>query len=95
MRCTFDAVKCSQECPKFTICMYNSVQNQLSEINSQLNFVLSILTQISCESGIQKERLNIVEANLSDSISTLIELTNDSEMIQKFKGVRTNEENNK
>lgn len=95
MRCTFDAVKCSPECPKFTICMYNSVQNQLSEINSQLNFVLSILTQISCESGIQKERLNIVEANLSDSISTLIELTNDSEMIQKFKGVRTNEENNK
>jgi hypothetical protein len=75
--------------------MYNSIQNQLSEINSQLNFVLNILTQLSCESGIQKERLNIVEANLSDSISTLIELTNDSEMIQKFKGVRTNEENNK
>jgi hypothetical protein len=76
--------------------MYNSIQNQLSEINSQLNFVLNILTQISCESGIQKERLNIVEANLSDSISTLIELTNDSEMIQLTKGVRTtNEENNK
>jgi hypothetical protein len=76
--------------------MYNSIQSQLSEINSQLNFVLNILTQLSCESGIQKERLNIVEANLRDSISTLIELTNDSETIQITKGVRTtNEENNK
>jgi hypothetical protein len=76
--------------------MYNSIQSQLSEINSQLNFVLNILTQLSCESGIQKERLNIVEANLTDSISTLIELTNDSETIQITKGVRTtNEENNK
>lgn len=96
MRCTFNASTCSTECPKFSICMYNSIQNQLSEINSQLNFVLNILTQLSCESGIQKERLNIVEANLTDSISTLIELTNDSETIQITKGVRTtNEENNK
>jgi hypothetical protein len=75
--------------------MYNSIQNQITEINSQLNFVLNILTQISCESGIQKERLNIIDANLTDSVSMLIELTNDSEMIQKFKGVRNNEENNK
>jgi hypothetical protein len=76
--------------------MYNSLQNQLSEINSQINFALNILAQLSCESGIQKERLNIVEANLTDSISTLIELTNDSETIQLTKGVRTtNEKNNK
>jgi hypothetical protein len=77
--------------------MYNSLQNQLSEINSQLNFVLSILGSLSCEAGMQKERLNIVEMNMSDVVSTLIELTNDSETKHtNQKGVRkNNEENNK
>jgi hypothetical protein len=76
--------------------MYNSLQNQLSEINSQINFALNILAQLSCESGIQKERLNIVEMNMADAVSTLIELTNDSETKhEKSKGVRLNEENNK
>jgi hypothetical protein len=75
--------------------MYNSIQSQLSEINSQINFVLNILTQLSCESGIHKERLNIAEANLNDAVSTLIELTNDSETKHLTKGVRINEENNK
>jgi hypothetical protein len=59
--------------------MYNSVQKQLSEIQQQLNFVLTALAQITCETGINKERLNIVEANTKDIVSTLIELTNDSE----------------
>jgi hypothetical protein len=94
MKCTFDISTCSPDCPKFSFCTYSSIQNQLSEINSQLNFVLNILTQISCESGIQKERLNIAEANINDIVSTLIELTNDSETIQTTKGVRTNEEIN-
>jgi hypothetical protein len=75
--------------------MYNSIQNQLSEINSQLNFILSILTQISNETGTQKEHLNVIDINMNDIISTLIELTNDSEMIQNIKGVRNNEKNNK
>jgi hypothetical protein len=59
--------------------MYNSIQHQLSEINQQLNFVLTILAQISCETGITKKRLNIVEENTKDIVSTLIELTNDSD----------------
>jgi hypothetical protein len=74
--------------------MYNSIENQISEINSQLNFVLNILTQLSSESGIQKERLNIVESNINDLISTVVELTNDSELIQENKGVRINNEKN-
>jgi hypothetical protein len=74
--------------------MYNSIENQISEINSQLNFVLNVLTQLSSESGIQKERLNIVESNINDLISTVVELTNDSELIQENKGVRINNEKN-
>jgi hypothetical protein len=62
--------------------MYNSIQIQLSEIQTQLNFVLNSLAQISCETGIAKERLNIVEANSNDIVSTLIELVNDSETRQ-------------
>jgi hypothetical protein len=58
--------------------MYKSIQNQLSEINSQINFVLNILTQLMCESGLQKEHLNCVDADIDDIISTLIKLTNDS-----------------
>jgi hypothetical protein len=83
MKCKFDALTCSTECPKFAMCMYNSVQNQLSEIQAQMNFILSTLTQISCEMGIHKERLNIIDGNMQDVVSTLIELTNDSETKQK------------
>jgi hypothetical protein len=55
------------------------MQEQLSEIQKQINFVLSILAQLTCEVGIQKERLNIVEANVKDLLTTIIEITNDSE----------------
>jgi hypothetical protein len=60
--------------------MYQSTQTQLSEINKQLNFILNTLGQISCEVGINKEELRIVDANVKDLISTVIDLTkNDSE----------------
>jgi hypothetical protein len=59
--------------------MYNSLQEQLSEIQKQINFVLTSLAQLTCEKGIQKERLNIVEANVKDLLATVIEITNDSE----------------
>jgi hypothetical protein len=75
--------------------MYNSIQSQLSEINLQLNFVLNILTQVSQKTGIQQEKIQIIDENMNDIISTMIELTNDSEMIHSIKGVKTNEENNK
>jgi sortase (surface protein transpeptidase) len=64
--------------------MYNSIQTQLSEINNQLNFILTTLTMLTCEEGINKERLSIVEANLADTVSTLIDLTNDSESKQNI-----------
>jgi hypothetical protein len=58
------------------------MQEQFSEIQKQLNFILSSLTQISCEIGIQKERLIINDANLKDMLSMIIEITNDSETKQ-------------
>jgi sortase (surface protein transpeptidase) len=64
--------------------MYKSIQTQISEINNQLNFILTTLTMLTCEEGINKERLSIVEANLADTVSTLIELTNDSESKQNI-----------
>jgi hypothetical protein len=59
--------------------MYNSLQNQLSEINNQLTFILTALTQITQNVSIESERLTIVENNLADLITTVVELTNDSE----------------
>jgi hypothetical protein len=59
--------------------MYNSLQNQLSEINNQLTFILTALTQITQNVSIESERLTIVENNLADIITTVVELTNDSE----------------
>jgi hypothetical protein len=77
------------------MCGYSFIQNQLSEINQQLNFILKALTQVSCESGIQKERIDILETNMNDVLTTIIEITNDSEPIQILtEGVRTNEKNN-
>jgi hypothetical protein len=79
MTCEFGANDCSHNCPKFSICMYKSVQTQLSEINNQLNFILTTLTALTCKEGINEKRLSTVEANLSDIVSTLIALTNDSD----------------
>lgn len=81
MNCEFSSNNCSTQCPKFAMCMYKNVQTQLSEINSQLNFILKALTNVTCEEGISKERLSTVENNISDIVSTLIELTNDSDSI--------------
>jgi hypothetical protein len=64
--------------------MYKNIQTQLSEINFQLNFILKTITHLTCEEGINKERLSIVEANVTDVVSTLIELTNDSETIHEI-----------
>jgi hypothetical protein len=64
--------------------MYKSIQTQLSEINNQLNFILTALTSLTCEEGINKERLSIAEANLTDIVSTLIVLTNDSDSKQNI-----------
>jgi hypothetical protein len=60
--------------------MNNSLQEQLSEIQSQLNFILTSLAQLSCELGIQRERINIVENNTNDLLTTVIEITHDSEL---------------
>jgi hypothetical protein len=64
--------------------MYKSIQTQISEINNQLNFILTTLTMLTCEEGINKERLSIAEANLTDIVSTLIALTNDSDSKQNI-----------
>lgn len=78
MNCKFSN-NCSGDCPKYSLCMYNSLQNQLSEINNQLTFILTALTQITQNVSIESERLTIVENNLTDLITTVVELTNDSE----------------
>jgi hypothetical protein len=75
--------------------MYKSIQTQLSEINSQINFIFNILTNLTNESVLQKNNIFTIETNLNDIISTVIDITNDSEMIHQIKGVKINEENNK
>jgi hypothetical protein len=59
--------------------MYNSLQEQLSEIHTQLNFILTTLAQVSCEVGIHKERLNITDSDIKTLLATILEITNDSD----------------
>jgi hypothetical protein len=46
MECKFDPNICSVECKKYAICSYYSTQKQLSDIQSQLNFIYETLGKI-------------------------------------------------
>jgi hypothetical protein len=46
MTCNFDPNTCNLNCKKYSICSYYSIQNQVSEIQSQLNFIYDTITKI-------------------------------------------------
>lgn len=46
MTCKFDPNKCSVECSKYSMCAYYSIQTQISEIQSQLNFLYTSISSV-------------------------------------------------
>ena len=44
MTCNFDGCTCSVNCPKYNICMYFSLQKQITELTEQINLLMTILS---------------------------------------------------
>jgi hypothetical protein len=82
--CNFDPNKCSVECKKYPICSYYSIQNQVSNIQSQLNFIYDTITKILKSNETADLKLNLLE-------SAVFRFVNDSETISLFKESNQNE----
>jgi hypothetical protein len=46
MTCNFDSNVCSINCKKYALCSYYSIQNQFIDLQSQLNFIYTTITDI-------------------------------------------------
>lgn len=63
-KCSFDPNKCPIECKKFPICSYYSMQNQISDLQSQVNFLYKTLTQLLKNNEKQENRITLLENGL-------------------------------
>ena len=63
-KCDFDANKCSIECKKYPICSYYSIQNQISEIQKQLNFLYKIIPEILNSNEEVSKKIELLEEGL-------------------------------
>lgn len=84
--CKFDPAVCTVSCQKYPMCSYFSIQNQLNNIQSQLNFILSALTK-------NLEENEIAKLNIQNIVQTLINIEKDSESMKNFE--KENPENEK
>lgn len=85
--CNFNPNTCSVSCKKYSICTYYSIQNQVSEIQSQLNFIYDTITKILQSNETADLKLNLLE-------SAVYKFVNDSETISLFKESNQNEKEN-
>ena len=85
--CNFDPNKCSVECKKYSICSYYSIQNQVSNIQSQLNFIYDTIAKILKSNETADLKLNLLE-------SAVFRFLNDSETISLNKESNQNEKEN-
>lgn len=89
--CQFDPNKCSIECKKFSMCSYYNLLNKITELNTQLNFVFSILQKMTIMEEKTDLKINLLESGLVKLSNKL----NDSEMIINHEEATTNETKNK
>jgi hypothetical protein len=61
MKCSFDVNICSTECKKYPICAYYSVQNQVSNIQTQLNFIYDTFNTLLQKIETLDLKINVVE----------------------------------
>jgi hypothetical protein len=85
MTCNFDPNKCSLTCKKYSICSYYSIQNQVSEIQSQLNFIYDTITKILQSNETADLKLNLLE-------SAVFKYVTDSETMAKNNNKESNNE---
>lgn len=86
--CNFDPNKCSIDCKKYSICSYYSIQNQVSNIQSQLNFIYDTITKILKSNETADLKINLLESAVSRFINE-----HDSETIKIFKESNNEKEN--
>jgi hypothetical protein len=60
--CNFDPNVCNVNCKKYSICSYYSIQNQVSEIQSQLNFIYDTITKILQSNETADLKINLLES---------------------------------
>jgi hypothetical protein len=85
--CNFDPNTCNVNCKKYPICSYYSIQNQVSNIQSQLNFIYDTITKILQSNETADLKLNLLE-------SAVFQFVNDSETISLNKESNQNEKEN-
>jgi hypothetical protein len=59
--CRFDSKVCLPSCKKYSICSYYSIQNQLTSIQSQLNFIYKTITDILESSKEAEVKVSLLE----------------------------------
>jgi hypothetical protein len=87
MTCNFDPNSCSVNCKKYSICAYYAIQNQFSEVQSQLNFIYTTISDILKTSETADTKINLLESAVFKYItdSYPIEITKESNNEEKNK----------
>jgi hypothetical protein len=83
--CKFDPNLCDVSCKKYSICSYYSIQNQVSNIQSQLNFIYDTISKILQSNEAADLKLNLLE-------SAVFKYLTDSETMAKNKFKESNNE---
>jgi hypothetical protein len=65
MNCKFDPSRCSVECKKYSICSFYAMQNQFSEIQSQLNFIYETISKILKSNETADSKIKTLELAVS------------------------------
>lgn len=63
-KCEFNANTCSVECKKYPICSYYSIQNQISDIQKQLNFLYKVVPNIINSNEEAEKKIELLEEGL-------------------------------
>lgn len=86
VNCKFDPNICNVNCKKYPICSYYSIQNQISEIQSQLNFIYGTISEILKSNENSDLKINLLESAFHKFIT-------DSEMKKLEKESKNEKEN--
>lgn len=87
--CNFDPSSCSINCKKYPICTYYAIQNQISDIQSQLNFIYNTIGEILKLNERAELKVDLVEKAFHKFFNNLP----DSDMTLKYKESNNEEEN--
>jgi hypothetical protein len=66
MNCEFNPNSCSVNCKKYPICSYFFIQSQLSDVQSQLNFIYKTIANILQTSEIAETKIKLLESVINE-----------------------------